>query len=114
MAQYLILIYEGEGGYADATAAERQEIMAAHLRFHRQVDGMAAKVLGGQALEPASMATSVRGDVITDGPFVRTRENIAGFYLIEADGVDQALAVAKLVPAGSGGAEVRPIMDASA
>jgi hypothetical protein len=113
MAQYLILIYEDEAGYADATPELRQEIMAEHTRFRDQVDALGAQIVGGAALEPVSTATSVRGDAVTDGPFVETKENIGGFYLVEAKDLDHALEVGRLVPARFGGVEVRPVMDLS-
>ena len=71
-------------------------------------------MLGGNALQPTVTATSIRGDVVTDGPFAETKEALGGYYLIEAADLDQALAVAKLCPAGVGGVEVRPIWDTAA
>ncbi|HEX3592648.1 MAG TPA: YciI family protein [Pseudonocardiaceae bacterium] len=113
MAQYLILLYEDESGYADATPELRREMMEAHGRFQQQVGELGAELLGGQALEPVSTATSIRADALTDGPFVETKENIGGYYLVEAKDLDQALAVGRLVPARFGGVEVRPVMDLS-
>jgi hypothetical protein len=91
-----------EAGYADATPELRQEIMTEHVRFHQQVGELGVEILSGEALEPVSTATSIRGDALTDGPFVETKENIGGFYLIEAKDLDQATAVGKLVPARFG------------
>ena len=71
------------------------------------------KILGGDALQPTSTATSIRDDVVTDGPFAETKEALGGFYLIEARDLDHALEIAKLCPAPFGGVEVRPIMDTS-
>ena len=68
-------------------------------------------MLGGNALDATSTATSIRGDIVTDGPFAETKEALGGYYLIEAADLDQALAVAKLCPAPRGGVEVRPILD---
>ena len=110
MAKYLILIYENEGGYADAGPQVWQQAMEAHGRFATQVAEHGVKILGGEALQPVATATSIRGDVVTDGPFAETKETLGGFYLIEARDLDQALAVAKLCPAPHGGVEVRPIM----
>ena len=110
MAEYLIMIYENESGYANATPELLGEVMEAHNRFSEQVGELGAKVVSGRALQPTSTATTVRGDAVTDGPFVETKEDIGGFYLIDAKDLDQALAVAKLVPARFGGVEVRPIM----
>jgi hypothetical protein len=113
MAKYLILIYENEGGYADAGPQVWQQAMEAHGRFAGQAAERGVKILGGEALQPVATATSIRGDVVTDGPFAETKEALGGFYLIEARDLDQALAVAKLCPAPYGGVEVRPIMDTS-
>jgi hypothetical protein len=111
MSQYLILIYEDEKGYAEGGDAVWATGMEAHGRFAEQVAEHGAKIVGGEALQPTSTATSVRGDVVTDGPFAETKEALGGFYLIEATDLDQALALAKLCPAPFGGVEVRPIME---
>jgi hypothetical protein len=112
MAQYLILIYENETDYGDTASPEVwQQTMQAHGRFAEQVFELGAKMLGGNALTSTATATSIRGDIVTDGPFAETKEALGGYYLIEADDLDQALAVAKLCPAPFGGVEVRPILD---
>jgi hypothetical protein len=115
MQQYLILIYEDENTYVTAPADSPifGEIMEAHMRFAGQVEEQGGKILGGNALQPSGTATSVRGDVVTDGPFAETKEVLGGYYLIEARDLDHALVIAKLCPAPYGGVEVRPIMDTS-
>jgi hypothetical protein len=113
MAQYLILIYGDEAEFAEPTPEAWAEMMKAHGRFAEQVVERGAKILGGNALGPTATATSIRGDVVTDGPFVDTKEALGGYYLVEAVDLDHALAVAKLCPAPSGGVEVRPIVDTS-
>ena len=111
MSQYLILIYEDEAGYANATPEVFTEIMKEHDEFTAQVAVRGAAIVGGEALQPTSTATSVRGGVeVTDGPFAETKEALGGYYLIEAPDLDTALAVAKLCPARFGGVEVRPVM----
>jgi hypothetical protein len=110
MAKYVILIYENQDGWTNATPEEFQRGMEAHGRFPDQVTALGGKVLGGEGLQPTTTSTSIRGDVVTDGPFVETKEALGGFYLIEADDLDQALAIAKLTPAPYGGVEVRPVM----
>jgi hypothetical protein len=110
MAQYLILIYEREAGWAEATPEESQANLDAHNRFPAQAEQLGGKVLGGHALQPIATATTIRDDVVTDGPFVETKEALGGYYMIEAADLDQALAIAKLCPAPYGGVEVRPIM----
>jgi hypothetical protein len=113
MAQYAILIYEDESSYADASPEVWQQMMEAHGRFSGQVGEKGGKILGGEALQPTSTATSIRADVVTDGPFAETKEALGGFYLIEARDLDHALDIAKLCPAPGGGVEVRPVMDVS-
>jgi hypothetical protein len=106
MAQYLVLIYEDEAGWqAGGEAAEAG--MKAHQEFGEKHK---AVLRGGEALQPTSTATTIRDGVVTDGPFIETKEALGGYYLVEADDLDQALAVAKDVPAPFGGVEVRPIM----
>ena len=106
MAQYLVLIYEDEAGWqAGGEAAE------AGLKAHQVFGEQHGSVLrGGEALQPTSTATTIRDGVVTDGPFIESKEALGGYYLVEADDLDQALAVAKDVPAPFGGVEVRPIM----
>ena len=110
MSQYLILLYEDESFYANASPQVLDEVMQAHNRFAGQVTDLGAKILGGNALQPTDTATTIRDDVVTDGPFIESKEALGGYYLIEANDLDQALAVAKLCPATGGGVEVRPIM----
>jgi len=113
MAQYLILVYEQEAPYAEMDAAGHQAVLEAHGRFAGQVSELGGTILGGNALEPSSTATTVRNDIVTDGPFAETKEVLGGYYLIEARDLDHALEIAKLCPAAYGGVEVRPIMDTS-
>jgi hypothetical protein len=110
VAQYIILIYEDEAAYADPSPEVWKQAMEAHGRFAGQVGEKGGKILGGEALQPGSTATSIRGDVVTDGPFAETKEALGGYYLIEARDLDHALDIAKLTPARFGGVEVRPIM----
>jgi hypothetical protein len=113
MAQYAILIYEAESGFANAGPDIGQQTMQAHGRFAGQVGERGGKIMGGDALQPTSTATSIRGDVVTDGPFAETKEALGGFYVIEARDLDHAIEIARLCPAQFGGVEVRPIMDTS-
>ena len=110
MAQYLILIYEDETGYENPDPAVFQQAMDAHNRFAERVVELGGSIAGGNALQPTPTATSIRGDVVTDGPFVETKEVLGGYYLVEAKDLDQALEFGKLCPAPFGGVEVRPVM----
>jgi hypothetical protein len=112
MSQYLILIYEDEAGYANADPAVMNEVMEGHNAFGEK---NAKAIQGGNALQPTSTATTVRPDgaggfTVTDGPFTETKEALGGYYLVEAADLDEAIALAKQVPAKFGGLEVRPIV----
>jgi hypothetical protein len=107
MASYVILIYEQE---RDLTEAEFNDLMGRHNAFPEQAEALGGKVVSGKALQDAHTATTIRGDVVTDGPFVETKEALGGFYIIEAPDLDTALSIAKLCPAPRGGVEVRPVM----
>jgi hypothetical protein len=110
MAQYLILIYEDEAGYANGGEDVWTSAMVAHNRFAEQVGELGGEMLGGNALTPTPTATSIRGDVVTDGPFAETKEALGGYYLIEAPDLDVALKIGAACPAPFGGVEVRPVM----
>jgi len=110
MAQYVVLIYENESDYATAPPEVYGEIMDAHNRFTEEVTARGGKIAGGNALQGTDTATTIRGDVVTDGPFVETKEALGGFYLIEATDLDEAIKIAGMVPARFGGVEVRPVM----
>ncbi len=111
MAQYLVLIYGDESALEAAGEQGYNELMTGHMEFGAKNEKALA---GGNALQSVSTATSIRsngkGDfVVTDGPFAETKEALGGYYLIEAADLDEAIAIAKQVPAPSGGVEVRPI-----
>jgi hypothetical protein len=111
MAQYLVLIYDDESALAAADQQESGRLLADHQRF------MAAHetaLRGGNALQATATATSIRPDgaggfSVTDAPFAETKEALVGYYLIEADDLDRAVAIAKQVPTFAGGVEVRPV-----
>jgi hypothetical protein len=108
MAQYAVLIYEREtpGGVADIPP----EVMEAHERLPERIVERGGRVVAGLALEQAATATAIRGDLVTDGPFIETKEALAGVFVIEARDLDHALALARLTPVVSGGVEVRPLL----
>jgi hypothetical protein len=111
MAQYLVLLYEDESAYADAGQETYRQVQKEHTEFGQR---NGAVLRGGNALQPTSTATSIRrvasgGFTVTDGPFAESKEALGGFYLIEAADLDEAVAVAKQVPARFGGVEIRPV-----
>ncbi len=112
MPEYLILIYQDESDPSWQDPASGEKLMKDHMAFGEK---HGASMRGGNALHPTSSATSVRHEksgkvTVTDGAFAETKEALGGYYLIEADDLDSALAIAKDVPASTGGVEVRPIM----
>jgi len=113
MARYLILIYENESQYEDMSPDEWQTMGQLHGRFAEQVERGGGRIVSGEALMPTGTATSIRSDIVTDGPFTETKEALGGYYVIEANDLDEALGIARLCPAPHGGVEVRPIRDMS-
>ncbi len=113
--QYMLAIYGEEGGWDDFSPEQMEEGLELWGNFERELVG-ADSLIAGEALQPSATATTARreGDehTITDGPFVETKEQLGGFYLIEAENLDEALEWAKKVPVSDGqSVEVRPIMD---
>jgi hypothetical protein len=107
MAQYAVLIYAHDSAHAPDATPEDTESCDRHSDELAQTGSMVV----AYALTPRDMATSIRGDIITDGPFVDSKEVVAGFYVIEAPDLDAALAIARLNPVvrEGGGVEVRPV-----
>lgn len=108
MVQYAVLMYEREtpGGVADIPP----EIMEAHAQHPQRVAENGGRVVAGLALEPNDTAKTIRGGLVTDGPFIETKEALAGIVIIEARDLDHAIALAKLSPIMDGGVEVRPLL----
>lgn len=107
MAQYAVLIYAHDSAHApDATPAD-----TAPCDEHSEELQQDGSMLMAYALTPRDMATSIRGDAITDGPFIDSKEVVAGFYVIEAPDLDAALAIAGTNPVvhDGGGVEIRPV-----
>jgi hypothetical protein len=108
MTQYAVLIFEREtpGGVADIPP----DVMEGHLRLPERIAEEGGRVVAGMAFEPTGTSTAIRGDLVTDGPFIETKEALAGVFVIEARDLDHALALAKLTPIVDGGVEVRPLI----
>lgn len=105
MAQYAVLIYERV-----APEDLPPEVIEAHERLPERIAELGGRELGGLGLHPNETATSIRGGVVTDGPFIETKEVLAGVFVIEARDLDHALEIAKLTPVVEGGVEVRPLL----
>ena len=108
MAQYAVLMFEREtpGGVADIPP----EVMKAHGELPARMAEEGGRIVAGMALEQSGTATAIRGDLVTDGPFIETKEALAGGVVVEARDLDHALALAKLTPIVDGGVEVRPLI----
>ncbi len=113
--KYALLLYDTEGGDPEFGTPEMDAEMQQWFEFTSDLQA-AGKHLGGEALNPTETATTVRvrdGKTITvDGPFAETKETLGGFYLIEADDLDEAIEWAAKIPsAPCGSVEIRPIME---
>jgi len=109
--QYALLIYHLPG-VTEALGADEAEAVHREYMALKQTPGM----IGGAALHPVETATTVRvvddAVLVTDGPFADTKEIFAGFYLLEADDLDQATEIAARIPAArlGGSIEIRPVV----
>ena len=111
--QYMLLIYEDEAGYGEKSdSPEIRDITARHMAL---VGELGSAMVSGAGLMPTATATTVRTrggkQAVHDGPFAETREQLGGYYLIEAPDLDAAIAIARRVPLRVEGAiEVRPLI----
>ena len=112
--QYLLLIYRNEAEAGKLDAAARQQLTADYGAFTQSII-QGGHFKAGDALQPVSTATTVRvrdgKTLTTDGPFAETREQLGGYYLVEARDLDTALGIAARIPGAKiGSIEVRPVM----
>ena len=110
--KYMLLIYLDEQALSES---ERQECYAESTQLAHQIHS-SGQYLAANPLQPTSMATSVRvrngKRLVTDGPFAETREQLGGYFLIEANNLDEAIGIAARIPmARKGTVEVRPVID---
>jgi hypothetical protein len=113
--RYLCLIYDDEKQWARMSQKEAGEMNAEYFAYTEGIKA-SGHYLGGNALQPVSTASTVRvrnGSIsTTDGPFAETKEQLGGYYLVEARDLNDAIQVASRIPAArSGSVEVRPIME---
>ncbi len=110
--KYMLLIY---GDEKLLNEGEREACYAESLNLVREIEA-AGKYLGAAPLHPTSSATSIRvrdgKKVVTDGPFAETHEQLGGYYLIDVQDLDEAMAIASRIPATRWGTvEVRPVIE---
>jgi hypothetical protein len=113
--QYLFMLYADESGWSKMTQAEQEQGMAAYMAYTEALK-KAGVLKGSNRLQPISAATTVRisdgKQQVLDGPFVDSKEQLGGYYLIEAPDLDAAISWAARCPgAGHGVIEVRPVWD---
>jgi hypothetical protein len=111
--QYLLLIYDDESKMKAATQGDKNAMMEEYGAFTASIV-KSGNMRAGDALQPSSTATTVRvregKTLTTDGPFAETKEQLGGYYLVEAGDLDQAIKIAARIPsARSGSIEVRPV-----
>lgn len=112
--QFLLLIYDRE---ADFERMSQQEQVAIYQEYGKLVEELKQKkiYIGGNPLKPTNTARTVRvrhgKKGVTDGPFAETKEQLGGYFLVEARDVDEAVEIAARIPtARDGSIEVRPIL----
>jgi hypothetical protein len=113
--KYMLLIHDNETAWGTLSEEERQRIMADYRRFTEEIRASGHYRAGSQ-LQPTSTATSVRvrngKRLVTDGPFAETREQLGGYYLVEATDLDEAIRLAERLPSATiGTIEIRPLAE---
>jgi hypothetical protein len=110
--KYLLLIYMGENAM---TQTEREQCYVDSTQLAQDLHAK-RQYLAANPLHPVATATSVRvrdgKPIVTDGPFAETREQLGGYFLIDAKDLDEAIGIAKRIPAArKGTVEIRPVME---
>jgi hypothetical protein len=113
--KYLCLIYDEEKKWETMSQADGEKLMQEYFTFTKDIR-QSGHYLGGNDLEPVKAATTVRvrngRTSTTDGPFAETKEQLGGYYLIEAKDLNEAIQVASRIPSAKLGAiEVRPVRE---
>ncbi len=112
--QYMLLIYGNEAAMKNATEADRNAMFGAYAEYTQRIV-KSGNMKAGDALQPTATATTVRvrdgKTLTTDGPFAETKEQLGGYYLVDAKDLDEATKLAAGIPgARVGSIEVRPVM----
>ena len=110
--RYLLMIYGDEAGYEAATEEQRE---ALRNEYGRIAAGWGDRLRGGDELALSTSATTVRvrseEQLVTDGPFAETKEQLGGYFIVDVDDLDTAIALAAELPGAQTGAiEVRPLI----
>jgi hypothetical protein len=115
--KYLCLIYEDEKAWLNLPKEQSDAIMGEYFSFTDDIR-KSGQYVAGEALHPTQAATTVRvrngKTATTDGPFAETKEQLGGFYLVEAKDLNEAIQIASRIPSARfGSIEVRPVVDFS-
>ena len=113
--KYMLLIYHSEQAWNGVGDSEKQQIYGEYRKLREELTS-AGRFVDGSQLQDTIAATSIRvrdgKELVTDGPFAETHEQLGGYFLIDAGNLDEALAVAKRIPsARTGTIEVRPLVE---
>jgi hypothetical protein len=113
--RYMLLIYGDESGWGNLSEADQQAEMGKWYQYTEELRSSGASP-HGEALQPTATATCVRDNdgepLVTDGPFAETKEQLAGYYLLEVADLDEAIKWAHKCPAATAGTiELRPIQE---
>src|SRR5687768_10525321 len=116
--KYMLLIYHDEQRWNNVTEAERLQIYTEYRNLRGDLESR-GQFVSGSELQPVTTATTVRvrdgKELMTDGPFAETHEQLGGYFLIEAKNLDEATAIAARIPsARTGTIEVRPLAESAA
>jgi hypothetical protein len=113
--KYMLLIYHDEQAWNAVNETERQQIYAEFRQLRSELEARGKFVTGSQ-LQPVTTATAVRvrdgKELVTDGPFAETHEQLGGYFLVDAENLDEATSIAARIPsARTGTIEVRPLVE---
>jgi hypothetical protein len=113
--KYMLLVHHDEAAFGRIGKETQRQMLAESVQLTHQLHAN-GQYLSASPLQPAPSAAIVRvrdgKSVVTDGPFIETREQIAGYFLVQAENLDQAIGIARRVPgARIGTVEVRPLIE---
>jgi hypothetical protein len=116
--KYMLLIYHEEQSWDSVSEAERQQIYGEYRKLQEQLESR-GQFVDGSELQPVTTATTVRvrdgKELVTDGPFAETHEQLGGYFLINAENLDEATSIAAQIPsARTGTVEIRPLAEMTA
>src|SRR5215831_21381488 len=114
--RYMFLIYSREREFAEASAADMEQVKAGHFAVMDETQRKGV-FIAGEPLQPTATATTIRrengGPLVLDGPFAETKEQLAGYYILDCANLDEAIAWGAKIPTGCRGGEgcieIRPI-----